>query len=105
MCSCSEVSQSVKNSATPTPVTASSPAIAQTPKPLPMISAWNDAIARPQAPTNIGRDGLTRSEITSPATDPSPKATVTIAQSGAPPCSFSKSTGPRTKTAGSTTTW
>ena len=43
MCSCSEVSQSVKVPVTQMPASTSRPAIAQMPSPLPMNAAWQEA--------------------------------------------------------------
>ena len=105
MCSCSEVSQSVKVPVTQMPASTSRPAIAQTPNPLPMNAAWQDAPISIRLATRSANRGFHRSSSRSPSTQPTPNPAVMIAHDFAPSISSAASTGPRTKIAGSTMTW
>ena len=100
-----EMSQSVKNSATPTPATSSSAAMPAVPRPLPRIAACVEATTSAPAATSIGRATVSRSTTALPSTVPTPKHATIAAQLEEPSSCCLASVGPSTNTAGSTNTW
>ena len=99
------VSHNVNMPVTHTPVSSSSPAIGQVPRPLAIAAAWQLAPTIIRLATRSANVGRQRSSNRSPSTHPAPNPAVMIAHERAPSISCCASTGPTTNTDGSTIAW